>query len=355
MKKQKYIGLVLLLLVVVLAGAYMLFLGKKPKEVAITGLIGGEKIGLVENPMFEKQVKKEFGLTMDYHKDGSFAMVKGSTENYDYLWPSSHLALELFQKNGASYVSQDVVFNTPIVLYSRKPVVDALIKEGVAEKKEEIYYVDMGKLAEMVASGTKWSDIGLPELYGSVLVDTTDPNKSNSGNMFLGLLANSLNGGEVVRKDSLQDILPKVKAIYQKIGHMQSSSSDMFNQYMKQGLGAYPIIAGYENQLLEFSKQEPDVYSRIQSELVILYPRPTVWSSHVYIALTDQGKVGLEALKSKTVQELAWTDHGFRTITAGTADPGMFNVPGVPTDIVGVMPMPDIDTMLLLMDAIREE
>ena len=47
----------------------------------------------------------------------------------------------------------------------------------------------------IITEERSWKEIGLPELYGNVSIDTTDPAKSNSGNMFAGLLANTLNGG----------------------------------------------------------------------------------------------------------------------------------------------------------------
>mgnify|MGYP007116389978 CR=1 FL=1 len=59
---------------------------------------------------------------------------------------------------------------------------------------------DMEQLVALMESGAQWSDVGLPELYGSVTVGTTDPAKSNSGNMFAGLLANVLCGGSVERR-----------------------------------------------------------------------------------------------------------------------------------------------------------
>lgn len=354
MKKQKA-GLLLLLLVIVIAGSYMFFQSNKVEEVKIDGLLGGEKIGLFENEQFKESVKKEYGLSMDYRKAGSYDMVREDNKDYDYLFPSSQLALELYKKNGGKYLQQDIVFNTPIVLYSRKPVVDALIKENIVRIENETHYIDMTKLAKLISENTKWEDLGLKDLYGQVLVDTTDPNKSNSGNMFLGLLANSLNDGNVVSINDINDIKPKIKEIYKQIGNMQSSSSDMFNQFLKQGIGAYPIVAGYENQILEFSKINPEIYNQIKDQIVIMYPSPTVWSSHVYIALTDNGKKGLEALLERNTQELAWKEHGFRTIVSGTERKEDFEVEGIPTSINRVMPMPNIDVMLQLMDAIMED
>ena len=73
----------------------------------------------------------------------------------------------------------------------------------------------------------------------------------------------------------------------------------------------------------------------------------------VYIALTDQGKVGLNALMDKQIQTLAWKDHGFRTIVSGTENPDEFNVNGMADQVTKIMQMPNIDVMLELMEAIK--
>ena len=352
MKEKKW-GFLVLLLVIALAGGYMYWTKRTPDKVEVSGFIGGEKIPLVENQNFKDKVKKSYGLSMDYRKDGSLAMAEANTEDKDYLWPSSQLALELFRKHGGKDLQNEIVFNTPIVLYSRKLVVDALIKEGIVRADEGVHYIDMVKLANLMVEEKTWDDIGLGELYGPILVDTTDPNQSNSGNMFLGLLANALNGNKPVTTASIDNVSSDIERIYNQIGYMQTSSIDMFNQFLRQGLGSFPIIEGYESQLLEFSKQEPEMYDKIKDDVVILYPEPTVWSSHVYIALTENGKVGLNALMDKDIQALAWKEHGFRTIVAGTENPEDYQVKGMANQVTKIMQMPNIEVMQELMEIIK--
>lgn len=359
MKKGKWAGLVLVLAVILIAGSYVFFKDNQPQKAELSGLLGGEKIGLFESQDFQKHMDRGFALRMNYRKAGSFAMVEETAKNknetsYDYLFPASQLAAQYYKKLGGSSLQEDIIFNSPIVLYSRKPVVDALKKLGIVTERNAILYVNMEKLATLIADGTSWAKIGLPQLYGNIFVDTTDPKASNSGNIFLGLLANALNGNKVVTGESLPAVLPKIMAIYQQIGNMQTSSSDMFSQFLKLGMGSYPIIAGYENQILELSKTDPQVFDQIKEEVLILYPEPTVWSSHVYIALSKNGQRGLEALKDPETQKMAWKNHGFRTIVSGTADPKEFSVKGLPATIDQVMPMPDIDVMLRLMKAIDQ-
>ena len=127
---------------------------------------------------------------------------------------------------------------------------------------------------------------------------------------------------------------------------MESSSSDLFDQFLKTGMGAKPLIAGYESQLLEFAVQEAETWAQIRDDIVIVYPTPTVWSSHVYIALDEVGARGVDALLDQDVQRLAWEKHGFRTgVYDAPTDIQQFDVPGVAEEVTQVAPMPSAAVM----------
>jgi len=103
--------------------------------------------------------------------------------------------------------------------------------------------VDTRKLINLVLQDKKWSDIGINDLYGKISIISNDPTKSNSGNMFAGLLADLLNKGEVVDDTSVDSILPQVRQVFDRLGYMEPSSADLFDQYLNTGLGAnYNVI-----------------------------------------------------------------------------------------------------------------
>ncbi len=272
-------------------------------------------------------------------------MITADAEGRNFLFPSNQTALELYKQLNGDPVKSEILLNTPIVLYTRSAVAQALVDSGIASLNDGVYTVDMAKLTEAMEAGTTWEEIGLPQLYGSIAVGTTDPTKSNSGNMFAGLLANTLCGG-VADESNLAEILPRLQSIFQKLGYMESSSSDLFDQFLKTGMGAKPLIAGYENQLLEFAVENPDTWEQIKGDIVMMYPTPTVWSSHVYIALDEAGTAGIEALLDEDIQRLAWEKHGFRTGVYDTpTDAAHFGVPGIAEELTQVAPMPDANTM----------
>ena len=339
--KNKLIGIVILVLIIAGAVVYQQFFSA-PKTTAVKGYVGGEKIAFLENVKIQDILRKKYGIELDVTKAGSIEMVKETpASEIDLLWPSSQVALELFKLNNFPLVKSEIIFNSPIVLYSWDIVTEALIQEGIVEKIEEAYYiVNFAKLINYVVEGKKWSDIGLTQLFGKISITTTDPTKSNSGNMFSGLLANILHG-DVVDVNSLQPLLPTIKQIFTRLGYMPSSSHDLFQQYLTKGVGDKPIIVGYENQVVEFSLQNPKLWPKVQDKVRILYPQPTVWSSHPLIILQEKANILIEALQEEEIQKIAWEQHGFRSGLAGVQnDPKVLNIAGIPESITYVVPMP---------------
>ena len=345
-RKTGIIGLLILLVVVAAAAGYLMLNGGTPQEpTALRGYVGGEKIGLLEDGAVREVLAKDYGIALDYAKAGSLDMVTADQEGRDFLFPSSQTALEYYQQLYGAPAKSQIVFNTPIVLYTHRPVLDAFLDCGLVSERDGCYYMDMAGLVAEIEAGTTWADLGLQELYGTVAVNTTDPVRSNSGNMFAGLLANVLCGG-VADADSVEAVLPRLRAIFEKLGYMEASSSDLFDQFLKTGMGAKPIVAAYENQLLEFAVENREDWEQLQDDIVMIYPTPTVWSSHIYIALDEADAVGIDALLDEEVQRLAWENHGFRTGVSGTdADINHFNVPHLAREITRVAAMPGYEAM----------
>lgn len=353
--KSKIIGVIILILAI---GSIIFFQTTKinqKKQITIDGYLGGEKIGLLDDSQVKDILKKKYGLTINYTKAGSIEMIEHDSTGKDYLFPSSQTALELFKqtKNDKLYKSE-IIFNSPIVLYTWKDILDPLIKDSVVSLKDNKYYtVDLPKLISYITKKKKWSDIGVSDLYGYVSIQSTDPNKSNSGNMFAGLVANILNNQEVVDDTTVNKILPDLKLFFSRIGYMESSSADLFEQYLKTGVGAKPIIAGYENQMIEFAVENPQQWQNVKDKFVVLYPIPTVWSSHPLIALNENGALAIDALKDEQIQKIAWEKHGFRTGVSGSVSSEIQGFESIPQTINSVIQMPSPTIMQKIMDGIK--
>ena len=351
--KAKIIGLVILIVVILSAAVYWRTMTPKNLTV-VNGYLGGEKIGLFEDAKFA-EIMAQKGYKVSYSKAGSLDMISADKEGKDYLFPSSQTALDLYNKQFGKPMRSEIIFNTPIVLYTWDILADAMIKDGlVTEEENGILTCDMVKLVSYIEENKKWADIGLPQIYGNIAVHTTDPRKSNSGNMFAGLLANALNGGKVATETDLPAISERLKAVFDNLGYMESSSGDLFAQFLKTGAGAKPMIAGYESQLLELSVEDADTYQKVKEKIKIIYPIPTVWSSHVYIALNEKGRDVIDVLTGPEIQQLAWEKHGFRTGIVGSSNPtDIFPVVGLTDDVTTIISMPDSGTMEKIIELLQ--
>ena len=354
--KTKVLGLVILLLMIGGGMAYKFFYGAGLlKTTMLKGFVGSEKIAFLENPRVKEILRKKYGVQVNAIKAGSLEMVQQPpAADIDFLWPSSQVALELFKTKNQRMVKSEILFNSPIVLYSWELVTNALQAQGIVEQDGNTLYVkDMKALLEAINVGKTWTEIGLKELFGKIAITTTDPVKSNTGNTFAGLAANILHG-DVVDATSIQMVLPNLKTMFARLGYMPASSQDLFQQYLTKGIGDKPIIVGYESQVVEFSLQNQQLWPKVKHKIRILYPKPTVWSSHPLMILQERANPLLQAMQDAQIQKIAWEQHGFRTGLVGVQnDPKVLDVAGIPENITYVMPMPGPSVMEAIMLALQ--
>ncbi len=346
-------------IVLALAAVGLSFLQNRPREtVEVVCYIGSEKADFLSNEEVQNILANDYGLKVDYTKMGSIEQAYVDTSGVDCLWPSNTSALEIYRAEhqeevDAGHIKHEVIFNSPIVLYSWQPIVEALTQEGVIAQDGDVYYADTTQLMEMIASDEPptWQDLGVTDLHGSIRIVTTDPTRSNSGNMFYGLMANMLIGGDIATETEMRAQLPTIKAYYDSQGLMEESSGILFDRFVSTGMGANPIIANYESLLIEFSLANHNSIDIIRDKIRIIYPKPTVWSSHPLIAKSDAGNQLIEALKDERLQSIAWEQHGFRSGLFGVDnDPSVLNVGGIPADIQSVIELPKADAMLLMLE-----
>jgi hypothetical protein len=322
------------------------------------GFAGGEKEGFWSNARVRSALESRFGLILDVRRAGSVEMVRERAlldQKPQFLWPSSSVLVEVARASGLKISRDQVIFNSPIVLYSWDRIADGLVKGGFAESAGgPRYKVDLGKLLKAIISGATWASMGVSDLFGRARIVSTDPNKSNSGFMFAGLAA-SLLSGDVVMPETLSRIDGDVATVFRRMGFKPPSSGKLFDDYIAGGAGAQPLIVGYENQLVEWVLQDADRWKRLEANApakpVVLYPQPTVFSAHPLISIDRQADDLIDALMSETLLEMAWEDHGFRGPlgTIGKARNALLQSRLIER-IDAVLPMPDAPVMLALLD-----
>ncbi|CAN5559640.1 hypothetical protein BH11CYA1_BH11CYA1_25630 [soil metagenome] len=319
--------------------------------VTVSGYYGGEKEEFLNDAEVRQVLLNKYGITINAKKAGSVTMVRDTplTAADDFLWPSSQVSLAIYKQRGGVVAASDNIFNSPMVMYTWTEVADFMIKANVVQKRGDIYYItDMPKLVKMISDGAKWKDVGFDKLGANARVGirTSDPRFSNSGFIFAGLLASTLNGGDIPDDTTIDTVMPRMASVFTRLGFMEQSSKDLFQGYLTRGMGAYPMIAGYESQLVEYILQNPGSKDEILRTRRVLYSEPTVWSNHPFIARTANGKRLLEALKDPEIQEIAWKKHGFRSGLPNVVnDIKALGISDMPKTIDNVVEMPSPSVM----------
>lgn len=247
-----------------------------------------------------------------------------------------------------------LTLNTPIVIYSWKEVVNALIDENIVTLTDGVYYItDMDKLINYILSNKKWSDIGLNDLYGNINIASTDPVSSSPGATYYGLLLSILGGGSI-NDQTLENNLVKLKSFYQKSGYMNNTPADLFERYLKTGMGGEPMIVDYEKSIIDFANSNPTGFSQVKDEIVVLYPKPTIWNSHCLMYFTENGKKLYTAFEDPEIAAIAWEKYGFRTgITGGNYDVSKIGI-GIPKTINSTVSSLKMDYYNKLIDYLKE-
>jgi len=322
------------------------------------GFIGGEKEGFLSNQRVREALSRGYGLTLDARRAGSVEMVREPAlldQKPDFLWPSSSVLVEVARASGVRILRDQVILNSPIVLYSWDRIAEGLVKAGFAQPAGgPRYTIDLARLLKALIAGQDWSAMGVPDLYGRARLLSTDPNRSNSGFMFAGLAANLL-AGDVVTARTLDPVAEDVTTLFRRMGFKPSSSGKLFDDYIAGGPGAQPLVVGYENQLVEWVIADADRWKRVEatapSKPVVMYPRPTVFSAHPLLGLTPPTDRLIEALTSPALLDLAWEDHGFRGPlgTIGKSRNALLESRLIDR-IDAILPMPEAPAMLALLE-----
>ena len=313
---------------------------------------GGGKENFLADEEVNKIMKKKYGLNVIYDSWSNGKLIKNPLvredgTKYDVMFCSDQrfydyykLAPNTTKGESARYTVQKggLTLNTPIVIYSWDTVVDALIEQKIVTEKDGVYYItDMPKLISYILEGKKWKDIGVDMLYGSINIDSTDPVTSSPGATYYGLLLSIMCDGEIT-DEAVAENLPKLKDFYTKSGYMNNTPADLFELYLKTGVGGKPMIVDYEKSVIDFANSNPDGWEQVKDKMRILYPTPTIWNSHCIASFDEAGDEYYEAYEDKEIQQIAWSKYGFRTgVTGGNYDVTQVNVKGIPQSIISTV------------------
>ena len=135
---------------------------------------------------------------------------------------------------------------------------------------------------------------------------------------------------------------------------MNNTPADLFERYLKTGMGGEPMIVDYEKSIIDFANSNPTGFSQVKDEIVVLYPKPTIWNSHCLMDFTENGKKLYTAFEDPEIAAIAWEKYGFRTgITGGNYDVSKIGI-GIPKTINSTVSSLKMDYYNKLIDYLKE-
>lgn len=280
----------------------------------VKGIIGSEKKAFFEDQRV-KDVLAKNGLSVEVETSGSRSIATtADLTQYDFAFPSSAPAAQKIQEKVKASKTYSP-FYSPMAIATFKPVIEILAANGVASHSPEgVWNINMDTYMKLVESGTKWKDLKGSEAYPSprsVLLSSTNIATSNSAAMYLSIASYVANGNIVVSDPAqIEGLKAKTSKLFTAQGFTESSSDDPFQNYLSQGSGAVPMVMVYEAQ---FAGEKINNPARINDQMVLAYPEPTVFSKHILIPLKPTGdKLGTLLSTNPELIELE-AKFGFRT------------------------------------------
>ena len=278
----------------------------------------------------------------------------------DFWFPSGVLAANRIddesRKQGLT-LTQTAPFNSPMVVASWAPVAAILEANGVAHRSgDHVYGLDMDKLAELMLARKRWSELKGATGYDvkrSVLVSTTDVRKSNSAAMYLALMSQGLNGGDVITDHAVaRKSATRLAELFKRQGFQENYVNGNFDDYVQIGIGKTPLAFIYEYQLAGYAI----AHKGVQADMVLMYPEPTIVNKFVFLAASPRGKALQQELATNVELQKIAVEMGLRT-----ADPALFAAAVKPTGlavqdrVVQVIDPPAYELMTDMIDTVTTE
>jgi hypothetical protein len=323
----------------------------------VHGLIGSEKEAFFADPNVKAALARQH-LSVSVEKAGSRAIAHGfNPHRDDFGFPSgAPAAAEL--KTLARAPETFTPFYTPIVIASWRPIAHILETNHIVAERDNNYYItDLPALLKLMQQHARWKDLAGSDAFPTnkaVLVNSTDVRTSNSAAMYLALTSYVVNGQAVVESQAQADaVLPQMTELFLRQGFQESSSAAPFEDYLALGMGKTPMLVAYESQMVAFWLAHPE---RLQGDMVMMYPVPTVFSKHVLVPFNEKGRrLGAVLERDPQLQDLAH-QYGFRT-GGNTKGPEVWEKQGIhtPPVVVDVIDPPTHEWLEKMITAIEQQ
>ena len=319
------------------------------------------------DPEVVRLLRDRYGLVVNFQPLGSYELARIPTgelnaRGIDCVWPASASAQAVFEAEHADEFPQydvETVLQSPEVIYAGPRGSEALARAGLVTVRDGRQYLDIRRLLlEYVLTGRTWESIGTPDLRGPIAITTTDAARSNGGFTMTLLELNVIATDDVTRAPSAKQAQPSlstVRAIYDAQGPLTSSPDLGFSNWLRQGGEDHaPLYAGYENQLIQYQIAAGPITVPITDSVRLIYPEPTLRNDHPILALNNDAKRLITAMKDPDVQAVAWKTYGFRSGTGAGPD-NVADFAGLPlAQQIRTTAPPNAEVTLMLLACIQD-
>ena len=328
------------------------------QKALVRGVVGSEKSAFFADPRVVAALDKQgFGVQVDKAGSREIANLPGLKE-YDFAFPAGEPAAVKIQTTLGKTKSV-TPFYSVMTVASFKPIAKILEANGLVKQEQGFFYIlDMRAFLQLSVDGKRWKDLkdsGAYPISRSVLLSSTDVRKSNSAAMYLAIASYAFNGESVVENEQqVQAVLPKVAPLFLKQGFQDASSAGPFEDYKLIGMGKTPMVMIYEAQFFEELIKNEALANKDQ--MVLLYPRPTVFAKQVFIPISADGeRLGTLLETDPELQKLA-AEYGWRTkLPAAQAEVWKARGVTAPQDLVDIINPPRYEMVEALIQGIEQQ
>jgi hypothetical protein len=315
-------------------------------------------VGSEDMPFFQDgRVQQEFAnnhLKVTPIQEGSRAIARDlPPAGYDAFFPSSQVFAEEAAARVQASLGSTQPFRTPLAVFTLREFLPQLRADGIVDGTGDIVgssgnvigsgEFDLASYFDATRKGVIWSPVkvGQTVYFGpghekQLLLNITNPAKSDSGAMYLHVESYVLNHNRIPSLDRAVQLAAEIRTQQvQQISGMEDSTQFLFSDYEQDGPGGKPLVLGYES---EFRTAE---HGRgLPSDAVMIPLSQSVQCVHTVVPL-DQAGLRFATLMStdSRLLQIAATTYGF-TDSTGSPDTSSFAPdpdPGTLEAMIGVV------------------
>ncbi|WP_018637488.1 hypothetical protein [Parafrankia elaeagni] len=281
--------------------------------VTVRALVGSEKRSFLTDPDVTRALADAgYRLTVDIAGSRDIA-TRPDLSGYDLVFPANTPQADRIRRDH-NLTRSHQPFYSPMAIATFGPIAELLTRAGVVRAEGDVRFFDMRAYLDLVAAGRRWSQLpGADTVYAtdrSVLIGSTDVRTSNSAALYLALVSYVANDDQVVTDPARADEMAALAAdLFLRQGYLNSTTAEPFDEYLSIGMSKAPLVMIYEAQFLERVRAND---GSITSQMLLLYPTPTIYARHTVVPLTDAGDAVGQLLTTDPGLVRLAVRHGFR-------------------------------------------